>query len=96
MCLSVLGYEAVAPQSENTRTQFDLLKELIPKYEKIIILYDNDEAGMLGAKTLEEFLNEDKVKSVFIKDPNTKDISDYIQTYGVNCGQLLIKMLIDE
>lgn len=96
MCLYMLGYEAVAPQSENTRTQFDLLKELIPKYEKIIILYDNDEAGMLGAKTLEEFLNEDKVKSVFIKDPNTKDISDYIETYGVNCGQLLIKMLIDE
>lgn len=96
MCLFELGYEAVAPQSENTRTQFDLLKELIPKYEKIIILYDNDEAGMLGAKTLEEFLNEEKVKTVFIKDPKTKDISDYIQTYGKHCGKVLINMLTDE
>ena len=96
MCLSELGYEAVAPQSENTRTQFDLLKELILKYKKIIILYDNDEAGRLGARTLEEFLNKDNVKTVFIKDSLTKDISDYIEKYGQNCGKVLIKMLINE
>tara|TARA_B100001123_G_C15337056_1_gene1033264 strand:+ start:3167 stop:4171 length:1005 start_codon:yes stop_codon:yes gene_type:complete len=94
MCLNVLGYQAVAPQSENTRTQFELIKTVAHNFSRVIILFDNDEAGQAGAELLVNFFDY-PVKNIIIQDNSTKDISDYISKYGVKNACNLIKILIN-
>lgn len=77
MCLHSLGYQAVAPQSENTRTQYELMRKLVSHYKKVLILFDNDEAGMRGAANLGDYLTS---KCIYV--PDVKDISDYMVKYG--------------
>jgi len=95
MCLNVLGYQAVAPQSENTRTQFELIEKVAQNFSNIIIFFDNDEAGQAGAELLRDRLKNlnHSVLNIIIQDNTTKDISDYIAKYGLECASNLIKIL---
>lgn len=92
MCLNSLGFESVAPQSENTRTQYEMMKALAENYPKVFILFDNDEAGERGANSLAEYLG-DTSKCIYIPE-GTKDISDYIIKYGTKKALELINNLI--
>ena len=101
MCLYAMGIPAVAPQSENTRTQYELIGNIIPYFDTVKILFDNDEAGMKGAKELETYFSESQiltssrssVSSIFIPDKQYKDISDLICGQGFESG---LKFLKDE
>ncbi len=92
MCLHSLGYSAIAPQSENTKTQHQLIKDISENFDDIFILFDNDEAGKLGAKELNEYIQN--AKCIFIPDVTCKDISDYISKYGIEATNSLLKKLI--
>ena len=96
MVLDKLGYNAVAPTGENTPIPDKLIEELKKRFNKIYILYDNDEAGINGAIKLNE-----KIGCTYIHIPfeqykkfGIKDISDYIKAYHVTkAKELLITMI---
>jgi len=78
MIWRLLGYNSIAPQSENiflNENQFQLLSM---RFTNIIINYDNDEVGLNAMK---KFSKQFGIKSFIIPD-NIKDISDYISTKG--------------
>ncbi len=70
--------ESIAPDSENTLIPESMLKSIIPKYEKIFVLFDNDEAGIRSMKRYKEKYNFDYV----VLDME-KDLSDSIKVHGL-------------
>lgn len=73
-----LQVDVIAPDSENTMIKAETMEELNEKYKKIIILFDNDEAGIKSMQTYKE-------KYPFIETavlPMSKDVSDSIKDFG--------------
>ena len=70
--------ESIAPDSENTLIPESMLKNIIPKYEKIFVLFDNDEPGIKSMKRYKEKYDFDYV----ILDME-KDLSDSIKVHGL-------------
>ena len=73
-----LSLDVIAPDSENTMIKQELMEELENKYKKIIVLFDNDDAGIESMKKYKE-------KFPFIETavlPMSKDISDSIKDFG--------------
>ena len=71
--------ESIAPDSENTLIPESMLNIIIPKYEKIFVLFDNDEAGIRSMKKYKEKYDFDYV----ILDME-KDLSDSIKEHGLS------------
>ena len=46
MCVSEMGYESIAPQSETTPISEDLILDLKSRFTNIIVLFDNDRTGI--------------------------------------------------
>lgn len=80
MCLYSLGITAVAPNSENlflTPSQYNKLKT---RFKHIVILYDNDLAGM---SNMNKFRKQFDIKCLWIpRTYKAKDISDFYAKYG--------------
>tara|TARA_R100001086_G_scaffold198857_1_gene115148 strand:- start:3227 stop:4192 length:966 start_codon:yes stop_codon:yes gene_type:complete len=74
MCLYILGWEAISPKSENTPISDFILNKLKSKYKYIYLLFDNDNAGKLGA-------NRYDFPEIYMK--SAKDISDVIEQEGI-------------
>lgn len=73
-----LNLDVIAPDSENTMLKLDIMEDLEKKYKKIIVLFDNDDAGIKSMQAYKE-------KYPFIEIallPMSKDISDSIKDYG--------------
>jgi 5S rRNA maturation endonuclease (ribonuclease M5) len=73
-----LNIDVIAPDSENTMLKEHIMEELQNKYDKIIVLFDNDDAGI-------EAMRKYKEKYPFIEItllPMSKDVSDSIKDYG--------------
>ena len=73
-----LNIDVIAPDSENTMIKQDVMEELRNKYEKIIVLFDYDDAGIKAMQAYKE-------KYPFIEItvlPMSKDVSDSIKDYG--------------
>jgi hypothetical protein len=73
-----LNIDVIAPDSENTMLKEEFIKQLQKKYQKIVLLFDNDEAGIKSMKTYKE-------KYPFIEIavlPMSKDVSDSIKDFG--------------
>jgi 5S rRNA maturation endonuclease (ribonuclease M5) len=73
-----LNIDIIAPDSENTMLKQDMMEELRNKYNKIIVMFDNDEAGIEAMKKYKE-------KYPFIEItvlPMSKDVSDSIKDSG--------------
>jgi hypothetical protein len=69
--------ECIAPDSENTILPDALMWDLIEKYENVICIFDNDEAGK---KAIQKYSEKYGVRG-FVFDME-KDISDSIAKYG--------------
>jgi hypothetical protein len=76
--LKLVGLDVIAPDSENTIIKPDIMEDLKNKYKKIIVMFDNDDAGMKGMISYKE-------KYPFVEIamlPMSKDISDSIKDFG--------------
>lgn len=82
-----LALDVIAPDSENTMLKQDVMEELENKYNKIVVLFDNDDAGIKAMQTYKE-------KYPFIETtvlPMSKDVSDSIKDFGAK--EVLIKLV---
>jgi len=77
--LGISNIEAIAPDSENTMIGERAIGELKPHYEKIVVLFDNDEPGIKAAQRY-----KDKYGFNTILLPMEKDLSDSVKKHGVD------------
>jgi hypothetical protein len=90
--LSKLGYIAVAPASEVSYIPDDIMKELKIRFNKIMVYFNNDIAGILGANNYKDKYGLDFIHHSI--DILEKDPSDYVKSYGLNkLDELMLKML---
>ena len=87
MCLYEMGYKAVAPQGETQHLSKAIIEDFFGKFNKIYILFDNDEAGISGARNLYTQLSPhfegDSLSNIMIPiESECKDISDFYAMYG--------------
>jgi len=87
-----LQIDIIAPDSENTMLKQDIMEELQNKYKKIIVMFDNDEAGIKSMQAYKE-------KYPFIEIavlPMSKDVSDSIKDYGAKEVLLRLVPILDK
>lgn len=76
--LNISNIEAVAPDSENAMIPDNFMHAVIKKYKKVLVLFDNDEAGKKASVKYSE-----KHKVVSINLDLSKDLSDSVRDYGI-------------
>lgn len=82
-----LNIDVLAPDSENSMLKQDVMEELQNKYNKIVVLFDNDDAGIKAMQAYKE-------KYLFIETtvlPMSKDVSDSIKDFGAK--EVLIRLV---
>lgn len=93
MCLRSFGYLAVSPPSEGSLMPKQAIENYKVRFDKIIVLYDNDEQGIKSAKRMKDTYNIDNI--IIPIESETKDISDYCYKYGADQTSILLKQIID-
>ena len=73
-----LNIDIVAPDSENTMLKKELMEQYIENYDKVILLFDNDNAGITSMNKYKETYPSIEVAVL----PMSKDPSDSIKDYG--------------
>lgn len=90
MVLHELGYNAISPNGETTLLNRSQIEQLQKRFKKIIVLLDNDNAGIKAANKYNEQYN---LKTIFLPGKD-KDISDYIKNNGIeNTKSILLTLL---
>jgi hypothetical protein len=97
LVLRVLGYNAIALQSEQHHFEKDAYEHLAGRFRKIILLYDNDSAGRNGAEKICK-----RYGLLYIEIPedyeDCKDISDVVKEYSLDdateCMENLLEYII--
>ena len=87
-----LAIDVIAPDSENTMIKHDIMEELDQKYKKIIVMFDNDDAGIKAMQTYKE-------KFPFVETallPMSKDVSDSIKDFGAKEVRNRIVPILDK
>jgi len=79
ICLRMLGYGAVAPQSETTVITEEFINKINKYGNKLVILFDNDQTGITKAQNLSQIT---QIPHILLE--GSKDISDYICTFGID------------
>lgn len=80
MTLHSLGINAIAPNSETLFIPDTLFEDLSSRFENIVVLYDNDLAGLSNMKKIRK---EHNVRCIWIpRKLEAKDISDLYKKYG--------------
>lgn len=93
MCLYSLGIPAIAPNSETLFIPDALYVELKNRFKNIVVLYDNDLAGIANMRKIRD---KYKVKCLWIpRSYEAKDISDFHKKYGRKKTLELIKQAIE-
>jgi hypothetical protein len=92
MVLSVMGYDAVAPQSECMGFTQYAMDSLRGRFKRIVILFDNDKAGMEGAMKLASPYKFECIHVPVIS--GSKDISDFVNKEGLVNGASLMHSLL--
>jgi hypothetical protein len=87
MVLNELGYTAVAPQAESSIIPNKVLKKLKGRFKKIILYYNNDDAGLRSM---------DKYNLPQIHNPMglPKDPSDIVKDYNLDKAREVIQNLL--
>ena len=96
------GYSAIAPSSESAGVPITVITELQRRFNRIIILYDNDgefdpvdKANGKGKAAAKKLSIEHTLKMVFIPDEESKDPSDFYKKHGdIKTEELLNKLLL--
>lgn len=77
--LGIGNIEAIAPDSENTMIGEKAINELLPHYSKILVIFDNDVAGI---KAAERYKDKYGFDSILL--PMEKDLSDSVKVHGID------------
>lgn len=86
MMLHELGYEAVAPRSENTVMPSEYFTYFSKRYKKIVVLFDND---------MKHKGDDYPYPKVYVPiSTGCKDISDFSKKYGLETSKKLIESII--
>ena len=95
MCLNVLGYEAIALQSEMQMPSTELIKQLSERFEVVAVLYDNDfekdanPGQTMANKICAEF---NLINIILPAHYKSKDISDLMRDHGVEVAEKIVKI----
>jgi hypothetical protein len=95
MCLNVLGYEAIALQSEMQMPSVELIKQLSERFEVVAVLYDNDfekdanPGQTMANKICAEF---NLINIILPAHYKSKDISDLMKDHGVEVAEKIVKI----
>ena len=94
-----LGYKnTIYFQSETQIPDLNNLLPIIKGYKRVLVFYDNDEAGSTYSNKFVKFMNNllqiEKFYSIEIPDKNTKDVSDYYKLHSEQKTTKLIKKII--
>ena len=97
MSLYEIGLNSIAPISETIVISNNKYNRLSSAFNKIVLLYDNDLAGVKSAK---KYKKEYNVRCIFIKRKYAKDISDLIKKLNypqrLNMIEELNQIVLDE
>lgn len=93
LCLRMMDINAVSLQGEHNKLDNETFHKLSKRFDRIVVMYDNDEPGQKGANYLVKTYN---LKSVIIPiESGCKDISDYVKKFGLEEGKKLMDKLIN-
>lgn len=81
MCLYSMGIPAIAPNSEHLFISESVLSDLKKRFKHIIVLYDNDLAGISNMKKFKKQF-PDLLYTWIPRKYEAKDISDFHKKYG--------------
>ncbi len=94
MCLNGLGYKnVIAPQSESYNFQDFFIENMKKRFNRIIVFYDFDDAGIENAQKL---VNKFNISSINTGSSVLKDISDYYKRYGKYASKQLMQHLLNK
>lgn len=80
MVIDGYNINSVAPQSENSLLSEKFIENMKKIYERIIVFYDNDQAGIKYSNIMKDKYN---LENYFIPERfGVKDISDFYKQYG--------------
>jgi hypothetical protein len=77
--LKISNSEVIAPDSENTMIPENIMNNISSKYQKVCVLFDNDEAGI---KAAEKYKSRYGFEYVVLE--MEKDLSDAIKVHGID------------
>lgn len=93
MVLYGLGYNAIAPSSESTEISKEKITELSSRFKRIVLFFDNDEAGI---KHSNKYVNKYNFQRMQINpSEGIKDISDFIEVRGIEWTKNYMEYLLD-
>ena len=93
MLLYQLGYNSIAPNSESSRIEDDFMGLMHRRFEKVVIFFDNDDAGIRGAGKITYHHGVDNITIPY--EYKGKDISDVVKYNGVDKGKEIMKKLLN-
>lgn len=93
MVLRELGFTAVAVQSENSFPSQEKIEELKLRFKSCIILFDNDKAGLEGAKLLGS--RHDLKFMTIPREYKIKDIADFCKQQGKEQTKINLQLWIE-
>lgn len=99
MCLNVLGYQAIALQSEMQMPSKTLIDNLKERFTTVAVLYDNDyekdnnPGQMMANKICSEF---NLINIILPAHYKSKDISDFIKNNGQDIAYMILKIQLPE
>lgn len=87
--MSALGYQAIAPNSENTALDDSIIAYLEAHFKRLIVFMDNDTAGIASMAKMAE--KHPEIEYYHLPENGPKDLSDYIKAYGKDKARELIE-----
>lgn len=91
ICYRVLGFNAIAPQSESSSLGIDY-NTLLKRFKAIIVNFDEDQVGRYYSN---QIMQQMGFKSFFIDKP-FKDLAEYMEKHTVEEAKLMINNKINE
>lgn len=93
LCFSLLGYnaEVVAPDSENSIIKSTLINLFKERYEKIITLFDNDDAGK---RSIDKYQQIYGIPGTYL--PLEKDVADAVVIHGFKKVKELMTPILEK
>ena len=87
MTYQVLGFTAIAPQSEAILLNKETMDELTSRFKRVIVNFDNDPLGELSMRRYNETYGLEYFSVPEIK--KVKDVSDYCKFYKEEVKQFI-------